>query len=207
MHSRLLQHIIFFSLIALLALSSCTLRPKNVLSRNKMVDVLYDLHKTDGVVHVQAVSYVQDEELKKYYEATLLKHGITQAQFDSSLVWYTDNPKRFNKIYPLVIARIQADLDSYAWLDDINNDVLGIDVKSYLDSVLNAPFKGMEIDLLPSINTTITSDTNYFFIFLPDSIEPLSLAILSQMDTLYIGIDSLSIPTDSLVLTIDSIND
>jgi hypothetical protein len=46
-----------------------------------------------------------------YYKNVLNKHGITQAQFDSSLVWYTDNPQIFNKIYPKVIERLDADYE------------------------------------------------------------------------------------------------
>ena len=43
----------------------------------------------------------------------LEKHGITQAQFDSSLVWYTANPQLFDKIYPKVLAAIEEEKDQY----------------------------------------------------------------------------------------------
>jgi hypothetical protein len=47
----------------------------------------------------------------RYYKNVLDKHGITQAEFDSSLVWFTDNPQIFNKIYPKVIERLEADVE------------------------------------------------------------------------------------------------
>lgn len=94
--------------ICLAGMAGC--RPKGVLSSREMRDVLYDLHRADGAIQVAGYNYSHDEELAAYYKSVLDKHGITQAQFDSSLVWYTDNPQRFNKIYPKVVARLEADL-------------------------------------------------------------------------------------------------
>lgn len=86
-------------------------RPHNVLSNREMRDLLYDLHRVDGAMQVAGYNYGHNEELASYYQSVLNKHGVTQAQFDSSLVWYTDNPQIFNKIYPNVIERLQADFD------------------------------------------------------------------------------------------------
>ena len=43
----------------------------------------------------------------------LEKHGTTQAEFDSSLVWYTAHPQLFDKIYPKVIARLSAEEEDF----------------------------------------------------------------------------------------------
>lgn len=102
--------------ICLAGMAGC--RPKGVLSSREMRDVLYDLHRTDGAIQVAGYNYSHDEELAAYYKSVLDKHGITQAQFDSSLVWYTDNPQRFNKIYPKVVARLEADLAAEQALRD-----------------------------------------------------------------------------------------
>ena len=97
-------------LCLLLAVVGC--RPRGVLSNREMRDVLYDLHRVDGALQVAGYHYSHDQEVAAYYKNVLNKHGITQAQFDSSLVWYTDNPQIFNKIYPKVIERLDAD---YEW--------------------------------------------------------------------------------------------
>ena len=91
------------------ALVGC--RPHDVLSNREMRDLLYDLHRVDGAMQVAGYNYGHNEELASYYQSVLNKHGVTQAQFDSSLVWYTDNPQIFNKMYPNVIERLQADFD------------------------------------------------------------------------------------------------
>ena len=86
-------------------------RPRGVLSNNEMREVLYDLHRADGAIQLAGYNYSHDQEVAGYYKNVLDKHGITQAEFDSSLVWFTDNPQIFNKIYPKVIARLEADLE------------------------------------------------------------------------------------------------
>ena len=93
----------------LLAVAGC--RPRSVLSNREMRDVLYDMHRADAAIQVAGYNYAHDIEVAGYYKNVLDKYGITQAQFDSSLVWYTNNPQIFNKIYPKVLERLEADFE------------------------------------------------------------------------------------------------
>jgi len=77
-----------------------------------MTDVLYDLHSAEGVLQVAGYNMGKEEDLNAYYEAILMNHNITQAQFDSSLVWYTDNPKQFRIVYGKVVQRLKEDRDA-----------------------------------------------------------------------------------------------
>ena len=43
----------------------------------------------------------------------LERHSVTQAEFDSSLVWYTAHPQLFDKIYPKVMADLQKEEEKY----------------------------------------------------------------------------------------------
>ena len=97
-------------------------RPRSVLSNREMRDVLYDLHRVDGALQVAGYSYGHSQEVAGYYKNVLDEHGITQAQFDSSLVWYTDNPQIFNKIYPKVIERLEEDYEREKQLREANRD-------------------------------------------------------------------------------------
>lgn len=147
-----------------------------------MEQLLYDLHKTDGVISVRELNYNHDEELKRYYQTTLAKHGVTQAQFDSSLVWYTDNPKRFNKIYPAVIKRLQAELDSFAWLDEEERrereknatDSLVITLYDF-DNLIETLVCGCRI-YTPQAMQPLEKDTSLYYIFPHETIDSLSLA-------------------------------
>jgi hypothetical protein len=96
-----------------LLLGSCTIRPEGILSKRKMQDVLYDLHRTEGMLHVVGYDYGHEHETSAYYQNTLAKHHVTQAQFDSSLVWYTDHPLLFNRVYPKVLDRLKKDQEMY----------------------------------------------------------------------------------------------
>ena len=97
-------------------------RPRGILSNREMREVLYDLHRADGAIQVAGYNYSHDQEVIGYYKNVLDKHGITQAQFDSSLVWYTDNPQIFNKIYPKVMERLEADYDREKQLREAKRD-------------------------------------------------------------------------------------
>lgn len=101
---------ILFLILICVAMIGC--RPRGVLTSKELRDLLYDLHRVDGAAQVAGYNYGHNQELASYYQSVLDKHGVTQAQFDSSLVWYTDHPQIFNKIYPRVVARLQVDMDS-----------------------------------------------------------------------------------------------
>lgn len=94
-------------LLALIGLGLLACRPRNVLSPKQMEDIFVDLHTAEGMIEISGLNYGQDERLKGYFQSVLDKHGITQAQFDSSLVWYTSNPVIFEKIYPKVVERLE----------------------------------------------------------------------------------------------------
>lgn len=104
-------------LCALCCFSACTVRPRKVLSKRQMTEVLYDLHRADGILQAAGYNYGKDEELAKYYQQVLDRHGITQAQFDSSLVWYTAHPKQFKIVYPKVVERLKAEKEELTALN------------------------------------------------------------------------------------------
>ena len=95
----------------LIGLTGC--RPKGILHSGEMRRVLIDLHKTEGAIQAAGVRFDAHEERDLYYAQVLEKHGITQAQFDSSLVWYTAHPQFFNKIYPKVLRELEAEEEAY----------------------------------------------------------------------------------------------
>ena len=94
-----------------LSLTSC--RPKGILSSREMREVLVDLHKTDGIMQIKSSRSMGYEEKDLYYAQVLAKHNVTQAQFDSSLVWYTAHPQFFNKIYPKVLKELEAEEEAF----------------------------------------------------------------------------------------------
>lgn len=96
-----------FGLIAVLMLFqlACSSRPEGVMSRKEMRLFLVDYHLLEGVLTAQRI--VEEDVKDNYYQALFEKHGITKADFDSSLVYYTKSPKTFERIY----VRVTHDLD------------------------------------------------------------------------------------------------
>lgn len=88
-------------------------RPKGILSSREMRQVLVDLHKTDGMLQTRGARGLEYEDRDLYYAQVLAKHHVTQAQFDSSLVWYTAHPQFFNKIYPKVLKDLEAEEEAF----------------------------------------------------------------------------------------------
>jgi len=103
-------------LLVVLVIAGC--RPRGILSSKQMEDIFVDLHTTDAILQQMGYNFGHDEELRAYYLAVLAEHNTTQAQFDSSLIWYTANPTIFDKIYPKVIERLEAQANAYQkWVD------------------------------------------------------------------------------------------
>jgi hypothetical protein len=87
-------------------LSACEGRPKGVLNESKMANVLTEMHKTDATMNEKGLTYGRYYEKAPYYSFILKKYNITQAQFDSSLVWYSKNPRVFSNIYDKVLVNL-----------------------------------------------------------------------------------------------------
>lgn len=98
-----------YVIIALFALAACSHDPDYVLSEKKMVDLLVDVHKAEAVIESNYNIYNNDADKKKLREAVFLKHGITQEQFDTNLVWYGHHIEEYMTIYEQVIERLKAE--------------------------------------------------------------------------------------------------
>lgn len=97
-------------LFVFLVLSGCNSANRNkkyILEKDKMVDVMVDVHLAEAVLRNKKIS---GEELDKvtsdYYSKIFSRHDVTQQQFDSSIVYYEDHIEDFNEIYEEVIVRL-----------------------------------------------------------------------------------------------------
>lgn len=93
-------------LFVFFVLAACENRPEGVLNKEEMADFLTDLHKLEGSLNANLQTNVNNQQDIYYYNALFKKHGITQAIFDSSLVFYTENPEKFEDIYLNVIKQL-----------------------------------------------------------------------------------------------------
>ena len=111
---------LFFLIIICLSVS-CSRVPKDVISEKKMRKVLYDMQMAEAMVSVEFEQYRTTDAKQKLYDAVFDKYGITQAQYDSSLIWYGENMDLYMSIYNLVLKDIQKNIDL---LGDVRQDPL-----------------------------------------------------------------------------------
>ena len=101
---------IWWGVMALLAfsLASCRVkRPDTVLPDAKLEAVLYDYHIAKSMS--EQVPYDEGYKRVLYLESVFRKHGITEAQFDTSMVWLARHPETLRDIYERVNERLKAE--------------------------------------------------------------------------------------------------
>lgn len=91
----------------LLAVGCKPSKPSGVLSESKMAAVLVDFHLAQGMAG--GTERGSSEELRyAYTQAVFRKHRITEAEFDSSMIYYCEHAEDLSRIYAVVGRRIEA---------------------------------------------------------------------------------------------------
>ncbi len=96
-------HLLF---LALCLLSACKpSKPSGVFSEGKMVKILVDYHLAQGMAEGSA-----DPEKNRYIniQKVFQKHHVSEADFDSSMVYFSIHAEDMAKIYQIVNERIEA---------------------------------------------------------------------------------------------------
>lgn len=81
--------------------------PSDVIQPDEMEDLLVDFHIARGMAQLENNYGEQSYKKLLYWQAALQKHGYTQEQFDSSMVYYYTRADRFDDIYNHVLSRLQ----------------------------------------------------------------------------------------------------
>ncbi len=96
---------IILGVLALLTMHGCKPRtPSQYIQPGKMEDILVDYHIGRAMAQ-QSDSMEFNTEL--FLEAVLQKHGVTRADFDSSMVYYYTRADRFDKMYKRIVERLE----------------------------------------------------------------------------------------------------
>ena len=97
------------SFIVLLALvSACKPRvPKQYLQPDEFEDILYDYHLADAMANNGELDDDVSYEVALYRQAVFRKYGVTQAEFDSSLVYYMRHADQLHQVYENLAKRFE----------------------------------------------------------------------------------------------------
>lgn len=81
--------------------------PDEYIQPDEFEDILYDFHLADGMANGNGDRADVSYDVTLYRQAVLHKYGITQAEFDSSLVYYMRHADRLHKIYENLSQRFE----------------------------------------------------------------------------------------------------
>lgn len=97
-------------LLSLGLITGCINRPDYVLSEEQMIDLLVDVHKSEGLMELQH-SHLTQSQQRDVMSTVLTKHNVTKERYDSSLVWYANNLKLLIRIYSHVDEELNKEYD------------------------------------------------------------------------------------------------
>lgn len=104
---------------------------KDALSRDKMVEVLHDIQLAEAIYQNKYNDFRDKEQKDALIQGILNKHGITQAELDSSLVWYADNAEIYMKVNDSVISSLKTEVEHLSktfsrglGASNVNNSIL-----------------------------------------------------------------------------------
>lgn len=148
--------------LLLVSLISCENRPKEVLSKTKLEAVLYDYHLAQGLIDRLPAEERMDKS-QDYINAVLQKHGITQAQLDTTILYYNRHPKDLHKIYTNLKERYTA-VNQELQLINGNNSFTAIYAEGGDTTNLWNGGKLIVLRNVPALNVesfSIPADTNF----------------------------------------------
>lgn len=102
-------------LLAVLAATGCSKRPKGILSEDKMVQVMADIQIAEAFDrNGDSDPYLQGESRELLGRGVLMQHGVSQEQMDSTLAWYGRNMDEYAKLYKKIDAELNKRQVKYA---------------------------------------------------------------------------------------------
>ena len=112
-----MRHLLYIIIVVLLAACKAG-KPSGVLSESKMEKILYLFHLMQGLA---ACGDSSDIKGRAYILVCLRDNGVTEAEFDSSLVWYYQHMEDLQKVYKRIGDRLHSELgDVGEAVNDVN---------------------------------------------------------------------------------------
>jgi len=90
---------------------SCDKAPRGVIGESKMTDLVIDLELAEAYIDNHPMDFADDSSKLVLKQSIFKKHGITAADYDTSLVWYAHNMESYTKVYEQVIRRLESRRD------------------------------------------------------------------------------------------------
>ena len=126
-----LLHISLLMLLVL-SLTSCDKTPRGVISVNDMADLIADLEIAEVYMESHASEFSNDSSKLVLKQSIFKKHGITNEDYDSSLVWYAHNMEDYVKAHDKAMLKLQGQYEKVRKNRDKNTpDATGREAMGY----------------------------------------------------------------------------
>ena len=96
-----------FFLILTTMVFSCQNRPSEVMPRKKMENVMYDMYIAESIIDHDYKNFDLPEKKEALINQVFDKHNISEARWDTSLSWYSDNIDQYLQINDSVKSRLE----------------------------------------------------------------------------------------------------
>lgn len=104
--SRPMRIAAFYILLMLTAFTACK-DDSGKIPREEFIPLLVDIHLLDGAIkQAKYRKSIRVPDSIEVYDYVLSKRGYTRSQFDSTLTYYSRNPREFERVYQEVLARL-----------------------------------------------------------------------------------------------------
>lgn len=94
--------LLVFSLVLLIVSESCSRRPDGVLPDKEMVELIADMEIVEAYMQKHYSGYYHDSIRDSAVQWVLEKHGLTKADFDSTMTWYGRNIDEYRNLFEKV---------------------------------------------------------------------------------------------------------
>jgi hypothetical protein len=111
-------------------LVACSRMPRGIIPEKKMKDVLVDMQIAEEMVKTDPAVFPGNEEKNALYRSVFRKHSVTEAEYDSSLIWYGKHLDTYMRIYKSALGEVQKRIEA---LDDVTPESVSESNRDSLD--------------------------------------------------------------------------
>lgn len=182
---------LFLFLLMIMMVSSCQNRPREVLKRKNMEQLMYDVYIAEAILENDYSNFNTPEKKEAYINEVFKAHDVTQAEWDTSLSWYSDRIDLYLKMNDSVKVRLQRarkEIDNQ--LERLNAQIFNPELlpPSHIPAVYSFSMPGIKngfhFRLDSAAISSIISTDHFSFTFSVIGVSPLYNADLCSMLTL-----------------------
>lgn len=99
------------SVLLCVAAVSCDKAPRGVIGERSMAKLLVDLDKAEAYIGQYPDKFPTDSAKQALKQSIFAKHGVTQAEYDSSMVWYAHNIDVYTDVCERAMKSLSSEYD------------------------------------------------------------------------------------------------